>query len=261
MLTMTTITPLVSIKALLLIPLLSLLPLLQSGEDGNEIDRIRGDSLRLGTGFVHSWVETDGGGAPVSVGVTLPDAVVGSVSDDEGAMLSLELPVVQGLPFRHVLFDWGPTGHPPADVYGHAHWDAHFYLISAEERRAIAEGETTLRPEAPLMPDGFIPVPGLGLYAFPEMGVHWVHRDAPELDDHAFDHTIIYGSIGERTIFVEPMFTHAFLNDRPDVSVPIPQPEAVAESGYYATRYVIRHDPREEGFRISLEGFHWRDAR
>lgn len=237
-----------------------ILPLLQSGQGGVEITRIAGDSLQLGSGFVHSWVEIASDGTPVAIGVILPDAVVASVSD-EGAMLSLDLPTVEGLPFRHVLFDWGPGGHPPADVYGHAHWDAHFYLISVAERRAIAEGKTELRPEAQQMPDGFIPVPGLGLYAFPEMGVHWVHRNAPELGDHAFDHTIIYGSTGERTIFVEPMFTSAFLEDRPDVTAPIPQPGAVAESGYYPIRYVIRHDAPEEGFRISLEGFHWREAR
>lgn len=243
---------------------LVMLPLMQAGSgqvrvDGDEITRIRGDSVPLGRGLVHSWVDVDREGAPVAVGVTLPDSVIASVSD-EGAMLSLDLPAVTGLPFQHVLFDWGPSGHPPATVYDRPHWDAHFYLINAEERRAIAAGRTSEHPDGRYLPDGFIPVPDLGLYAFPEMGVHWMHESASELHDHPFDQTIIYGSIGERVIFVEPMFTSAFLSDQPDLSMPIPQPAAVGDEGYYPTRYVIRHDPQEEGFRISLEGFRWRKA-
>jgi hypothetical protein len=221
--------------------------------------RIAGDSVRLGNGVVRSWVEIDATGAPVAIGVTLPDAVIASVPA-EGVMLSLDFPAVRGLPFRHVLFDWVPGGHPPARLYGHDHWDAHFYLITADERRTIAQGETLHRPDERYMPHGYIPVPGIGLYAFAEMGVHWMHERSHELHGHAFDHTLIYGSIGEQTIFVEPMFTTAFLEGRPDFAAPIPQPPAVRESGYYATRYVIRYEADRRAFRISLEGFRWRDA-
>lgn len=235
------------------------LPLLQAPQDGAELDRIYGDSVRLGDGIVRTWVELDGSETPVAIGVSLPDSVIESVPD-EPAMLSLDLPAVEGLPFLHVLFDWGPTGHPPEGIYHHPHWDAHFYLITADERRAIEPGETSLRPAAAHMPAGFDPVPGLGLYAFPEMGVHWVHRDAPEVNGMTFDQTIIYGSDGDRTIFIEPMFTSEFLSSRPDFSAPIPQPAAVSRSGYYPTRYVIRYVQREQGFRISLEEFRWREG-
>jgi hypothetical protein len=87
-----------------------------------------------------------------------------------------------------------------------------------------------------------------------------MHESAPELHGSTFDQTIIYGSIGERTIFVEPMFTSRFLRARPDFSAPIPQPRSVAESGYYPMRYVIRCVARERACRISLEDFRWRDA-
>lgn len=235
------------------------LPLLQAAQEGPELDRVYGDSVRLGDGMVRTWVELDGGDVPVAIGVTLPDSVIESVPD-EPAMLSLDLPAVDGLPFPHVLFDWGPTGHPPEGLYHHPHWDAHFYLITADERRAIEPGEASLRPTDDQMPEGFGPVPGLGLYAFPEMGVHWVHRDAPELNGKTFDQTIIYGSDADRTIFIEPMFTNDFLSSRPDLSAPIPQPRAVSRSGYYPTRYVIRYSERERGFRISLEAFRWREG-
>lgn len=225
----------------------------------DSIIRLAGDSARLGVGVVRSWVEVDREGVPVALGVTLPEAVIGS-TPPEGAMLSLDFPAVPGLPFRHVLFDWVPGGHPPASLYGHDHWDAHFYLITAEERRTIVQGETSARPTAALMPPGYVPVPGLGLYAFPEMGVHWMSEQASELHGHDFDQTLIYGSTDEKTIFVEPMFTSAFLAGRKDLSAAVPQPEAVAESGYYATRYVIRHEPHRRAFRISLEGMRWRKA-
>jgi hypothetical protein len=239
---------------------IALLPFLHALQEGPQVTRIQGDSVHYAGGTIRAWVEVDVAGVPVALGVSLPDSVIARVGD-EGVMLSLDFPAVRGLPFKHVLFDWVPHGHPPADLYAHPHWDAHFYLITAAEREAIEGGETTARPDARFMPDGFVPVPQLGLYAFPAMGVHWVHEAADELHGHTFDQTIIYGSYGEETIFVEPMFTSAFLAGRPDFSAEIPQPAAVARDGYYPGRYVIRHDAAERGFRISLEAFRWRDAR
>jgi hypothetical protein len=213
----------------------------------------------VGAGVISTWVELDARGAPAALGVTLPERVVETVTD-EGFMLSLDFPAVPGLPFRHVLFDWVPTGHPPMETYGHPHWDAHFYTISADARRAIGHGPVDARPDARYLPDSFIPVPQLGLYSFAEMGVHWVDSHAGELHDHTFDQTLIYGSTGTETIFVEPMFTSAFLATLPDLTAPVPQPAAVATAGFYPTVYVIRHLPEERAFRISLEAFRWRDG-
>jgi hypothetical protein len=221
--------------------------------------RLPGDSIVLGEGMVRSWVEIDPEGRPLALGVDLPDEVVASVPDG-GVMMSLVFPEVEGLPFRHVLFDWSPEGHPPAELYHLPHWDAHFYTLTPEERGTIAEGPTTVRPPVEHMPEGFVPVPGLGLYAFPEMGVHWVAEEAGELLGRTFDHTLIYGSTGDRTIFVEPMFTQAFLATRPDLDAPVRQPAAVAEPGWYPTRYVIRRNARDTGFRIAIEGLRWREA-
>lgn len=125
---------------------------------------------------------------------------------------------------------------------------------------SISQGETETRPDARFIPDGYVPVPGLGLFSFGEMGVHWMSEDAAELHGHTFDQTLIYGSTGNKTIFVEPMFTVAYLETKPDLTATVPWPEAVHESGYYPTRYVIRHLPEEAAFRIALEGFRWRDA-
>jgi hypothetical protein len=218
-----------------------------------------GDTAVVGEGVIRSWVERASGEIPYAVGVTLPERTFPALTD-EGFMLSLDYPELEGLPFRHVLFDWVPMGHPPEALYAHAHWDAHFYTISAEDRRAIPEGFVEDRPDPRYMPAGYVPVPELDLFSFEAMGVHWVSSDAPELHDHTFDQTLIYGSIGERTIFVEPMFTMAFLEGRPDFSAPIPQPAAVHESGYYATRYVIRYLPDEAAYRVALEGFRWRES-
>lgn len=229
-----------------------------AGSPDGAVHRIHGDSAVLGDGIVRAWVETGPGGRPVALGVDLPDVVIASVPD-ESVMLGLDFPEMDGLPFRHVLFDWGPDGHPPADLYADAHWDAHFYTLTQSERRSIGEGRTELRPRRELLPDGFIPVPSLGLYAFPQMGVHWVGQDAGELHGRGFDQTLIYGSWGTRTIFVEPMFTQAFLATGPDVDEAVPRPREVGEPGWYATRYVIRRNREDTGYRIALEGLRWRD--
>ena len=85
---------------------LLMLPLLQvAAPAAGEPTRIAGDSIRLGNGIVRSWVEVDDVGAPTAIGVTLPDEAIESAPPD-GAMLSLAFPAVDGLPFRHVLFDW-----------------------------------------------------------------------------------------------------------------------------------------------------------
>jgi hypothetical protein len=221
--------------------------------------RIPGDSIALGEGVVRSWVDVAPDGRPIALGVDLPDGSVASVPGED-VMMSLAFPEIEGLPFRHVLFDWAPGGHPPSELYHLPHWDAHFYVLEPGERRAIGEGRTDVRPPAEHMPEGFVPVPGLGLFSFPEMGVHWVAEDAGELRGDAFDHTLIYGSTGERTIFIEPMFTQAFLETRPDIAVPVPQAAAVAESGWYPTRYVIRRNRGDTGFRIAMEELRWREA-
>lgn len=245
--------------AALLLPALVLRAAPSLREIPDDPVRLHGDSVRLGAGMIRSWVEVNGAGEPTALGVTLPDAVLASPGHQD-AMLSLDFPPVEGLPFRHVLFDWAPGGHPPGHLYGHPHWDAHFYLIPASERKAIQEGEQPQPPDPRYIPEEFIPVPDLGLYAFPSMGVHWMHREARELHGHTFDETLIYGTDGERVIFVEPMFTNAFLERRPDFSAPVPWPAAVQAPGWYPGRYVIRYEEAAAAFRISLEDFRWRDA-
>lgn len=232
-------------------------PASSSGQAPDPVRTLYGDTAVVGEGIVRTWIELGPDGTPHALGVTLPERSFEAL-DDESFMLSLDYPQLEGVPFRHVLFDWAPSGHPPASLYHHAHWDAHFYTISAGERQSIEPGPVEDRPAPRYMPPGFIPVPELGLYSFAEMGVHWVSPDAAELDGQTFDHTLIYGSIGERTIFVEPMFTQAFLKTWPDLGAPVPLPAAVHESGYYPTRYVIRYEPEGGTYRIALEGFRWR---
>jgi hypothetical protein len=56
------------------------------------------------------------------------------------------------------------------------------------------------------------------------------------------------------------MITLAYLQSRPDLCVPIKQPEAWATGGYYPTTYCIRHLPDDERFTVSLEDFVHRTA-
>jgi len=244
---------------LLVLACMPSVPAHASGQAPDLLRTLYGDTAVVGEGVIRTWIEVGPDGAPHALGVTLPERSFEAL-DDTSFMLSLDYPRLEGVPFRHVLFDWAPHGHPPASLYHHAHWDAHFYTISAEERRSIEAGPVEDRPDPRYLPAGYIPVPDLGLYSFAEMGVHWVSPDAAELDGHIFDQTLIWGSIGERTIFVEPMFTHAFLETRPDLEAPVSLPAAVHESGYYPTRYVIRYEAESRTYRIALEGFQWREV-
>ena len=94
------------------------------------------------------------------------------------------------------------------------------------------------------------------------MGNHLNNSKAPELAPNGpkFTHTFIFGAHDGNVTFYEPMITRAFLASRPDICVPIKQPQAWAVDGHYPTTYCI-HDLGSEG-RItgSLEEFVARSA-
>jgi hypothetical protein len=56
------------------------------------------------------------------------------------------------------------------------------------------------------------------------------------------------------------MITLAYLQSRPDICVPIKQPQAWASEGYYPTTYCIRYRPDTGMFTVSLEDFVRRPA-
>ncbi len=87
-----------------------------------------------------------------------------------------------------------------------------------------------------------------------QMGKHWVDV-ARILYCRTFTHTMIYGSYSGSLHFVEPIFTHVFLQSGTDVTMPYGQPSQFHESGtYYPTIYNIRDDASGKHY-ITLSGF------
>ena len=77
------------------------------------------------------------------------------------------------------------------------------------------------------------------------MGNHLIDRSRPSWSPagRIFTHTFIFGAYDGRVTFYEPMITRAYLESRPDLCVPIKQPQAWAIEGYYPTTYCIRYRP------------------
>lgn len=151
---------------------------------------------------------------------------------------------------------WLPRGHPPPGVYDIPHFDFHFYMISAAQRRAIPPGPDPVEPDPRYVPADYA-TDGM---AVPEEGVHWSDALAPEFNGEAFTRTFVYGFHGGDLIFVEPMVTKAFLETSPSVAEPIRQPDAYQRSGAYPTEYAVEHDAANRQYDIALRGFVQRAA-
>ena len=216
---------------------------------------VYGESVSLGEGSAVTWVEVDPENAPLRIGMTLTEGALTGLPS-RSRVMSLDLPevAVDSL-FKHVMFDWAPSGHPPSVYAGYPHFDFHFFMLSEAERLQIpaSNDETPIAPE--YMPEDYIPVPGLGTHAFPRMGVHYVDPEAPELNGKPFTKTLIYGFFDGEMIFVEPMITVDYFESHPTDTLPIKQPEAYNRSGYYPTAYRIEYDAEEQAFDVFLTDF------
>ena len=108
-------------------------------------------------------------------------------------------------------------------------------------------------PKTELVPASYIsPVP---LPLVPRMGLHWVSSQAEEFNGKPFTQTFLHGSWDGRMIFFEPMITRAFLESKPDVTLPISSAKCYEPAGYYPAAYSIRYDKNTRTYRVSLSGF------
>ncbi len=208
-----------------------------------------GPAVPVGNGTARAFVTTDDAGAPVTLGLALSETALEGLPDKEAAF-ELDLPArVSVPPFDHATLDWNPHGHEPDAVYGLPHFDYHFYTISHEERAQIPGGPDTTEVPAEYVPENYVST----VEAYPNMGVDWIDADAPELHGETFDKTLLYGFFEGQMVFIEPMITKAFLESKPDVTLPINQPAAFQRSGRYPLQYSIRHDAKRKEYRVALE--------
>lgn len=259
-------------------------------------ETFRSDGWEIGEGRVASYVESDGDGRPVAIGIALSERALAGLPkspnrssrcfdlDGNGRInasgecegdyeyplvLPRGLPPGLDLPFKWIGVNWNPAGHEPA-FWSVPHFDIHFYIASRNEIALIGVGackffidcgdrEVALRPvPEKYVADGHINVDA----AVSLMGNHLIDSRTPELGNPPgpFTHTWIYGAFDGRITFYEPMITLAFLESRENVCVPIRQPQAWQQAGYYPTEYCIRYLPERKEHTVSLEKFVRREA-
>ena len=112
-------------------------------------------------------------------------------------------------------------------------------------------------PSPAFVPAGYVSPEPLG---FPKMGVHWIDPTSAEFVGGTFSRTFIFGTWDGKLIFAEPMVTLAYLQAKPNTTMPIPVPLEVSQPGWYPGTYSIKYDHRTREYRIALGGFVWRDA-
>ncbi len=214
-----------------------------------------GDTETFDSKTMQSWVKLDDNGNPSSVGVTFEESLMNALPLTGALSFHLALPTQAAmLPYQHITLDWNSSGHDPMPIYGKPHFDLHFYTIDTNERNLIAPGPDLVPVEEQYIPTDY----GTGseeAIAVPTMGVHYVDLTSHEFHGHDFDHTFIYGFYAGKLVFQEPMFTKAYLETKPNITVDIKQPAAFKRTGlYYPTKYSIKYDAASKKYTFALEG-------
>ncbi|WP_446666238.1 hypothetical protein [Flexivirga sp. B27] len=255
-----------------------------------------GDSALRGDGRLTAYTQQEHG-KPHAIGVTLTDPTLDGLphepptdgkwcfdKDGDGNVdlmtecangygNILQLGATAGTPFSYLMVDWNPHGHGPSGVYDLPHFDVHFYQQPDAQRRAIRPGPCPelvncedfqlgkKLPAAKYRNPDFADLDAQS----PGMGNHLIDRSGPEFHGKRFTHTFIYGSWNKHISFYEPMVTREFLQglqtgSRADTCAPIKQPEAFEKSGWYPTKYCMRHRANRGELTVSVEGFVHRAA-
>ena len=221
-----------------------------------------GPATSLLGGTARTWVEMVNG-KPVAIGVEMSEGVLQDLPD-EMEMSFLKLPgQAHATGIKSVMVDWNPMGHDPAGVYTVPHFDFHFFKITEAQVRQIGagidEGAYKLVDRGVFPPIyTFGPEP----FAVPNMGVHWVDVTSPEFSPAGFGKTFIYGSLGERVHFFEPMITLAYLKGmeaNESVKTPVPSLLKHEEPGYYPESYTIKHSAMKGTYSVALTDLRWRN--
>ena len=222
-----------------------------------------GHPVQLGKGIGRTWVTVNAEGVPLSLGVDLSANALQS-QGEEGTNYVFDLPKQVAVPpYDHLEVGWNPHGHEPEHIYDLPHFDLHLYMISSAYQATIP----FLAPPAmdlPILPakytaPAYVQGPGL----VPNMGAHLVDVLSPEFGGGTFTKTFIYGSYSGNLIFLEPMFTLAYLNSLIGTDATptlIRQPSAFQKAGYYPTSYTISYDKSPKEFTISFNNLTYHQA-
>jgi hypothetical protein len=227
------------------------LNLLKAPKDSDKVNTFYGPAQQLGDGVLRSAVIMSHDGTPKSIGLRISEKVFEGLPDSE-TNLSLRLPnKMKGMAFDHIDFGWNPHGHEPPGIYDVPHFDIHFYMVSVDYQNNIQDPvKADILPPSEFWPATYFDTPGF----VPAMGKHWLSGLADELNGLPFTKTFIYGSYDGEFHFYEPMITLAYLQEKGNEQIPIPQPAEFQRTGfYYPTTYSINYDPVKKEYLISLE--------
>jgi len=222
--------------------------------DGPET--VTGPAVTLEGSTIQGWVRLDADDRPTAIGITIDEGAYEALSDtsdthskhDDAVVVELALPDAAPAPYDHATLDWNPEGHPPPGIYTVPHFDVHFFFMPETTRENIAGGPATMFPDEQYVPGGYAP----DSLNTPDMGMHYVNLQAPEFNGQPFTHTFIYGAYRGEIAFIEPMVTTEVLDASPNITAPVPQPEAYQQSGFYPTEYRIIHDEAAGEYRVTL---------
>jgi hypothetical protein len=244
------------------------------------VHRQYGPPVTLGEGKVRAYVVLDAKAdqRPLELGVAIDArAMEGALPSPDMLMIPVQLPAQAPAPYRFVLFDWNPLGHPLAGVFDVPHFDFHFYVVPEADVEAVTPDDPEFAAKANNVPAGaFLPPlyavskpPGTtpSVVAVPGMGVHWQDLLSPEYQRvlgrpeayQPFTKTYVYVSWDGRITALEPMITREYLLRRISETVPVRQPADYVEAGWYASAYRIEYDDRAREYRVALVDFAWHD--
>lgn len=234
-----------------------------------------GPTTSIGDGTATAYVERERGrlsGIGVRFDASALEGLPSEIDDHH-----LELPRGDAGRFEFVGVDWNPAGHEPAPVYGHPHFDFHFYMLEEGSVADIEGGAPAYEIPEALMPEATFTTAELGPPAgpvprevVPGMGEHLVSIPASMPSTPGDDgwSVFIWGAHdpdGDGTgqlIFMEPMITVAYLLSLADdgtvdveESSPIPMPDRFVTAGRYPTAFVVRYHADDEVYTVSLEEF------
>ncbi|MGE5424523.1 MAG: DUF5602 domain-containing protein [Syntrophothermus sp.] len=217
-----------------------------------------GPTVPIGNGVARAWVQEDDNGAPLAVGINLSEKALENLPPDPTQYV-LYFPKNKGENFyKHMLVDWNPQGHEPPGIYDLPHFDFHFYWITNQERLAIGPAgapQFGIYPAAQYVPPAYIPTSGV-----PEMGTHWIDVLSPEFNGQVFTKTFILGSWNGSFVFYEPMITRSYLLTHPQETLPVRQPSAFQQDGWYPTDYSIAYSTSPFQYTIALRNLAYHEG-
>lgn len=215
----------------------------------------KGPQVDIGNGHGRTFATISHTGIPQEIGVVLTDdAFSGLPKMNTIFSLPFHQKAIKATLFEHVALGLSVLGHglPPSGSIG-AHFDFRFFMMTEAERLAIPAPPAPGFNVAP--PPGYLPANYALNAPVAQIGRHW-GKNVFTAGTHV-DHTMIYGTWNGELTFINPIVTMTTLASGASYSVAYPQPQNFAVHGYYATKYNIYED-RKENHYVSLSDFVWR---